>query len=595
MHESKRMPWYGYILYFLFSGVWSFLIIELIFNPKLLQIEIKYILLNMLVGACVFEILFWMFNSLKASVIVGTLFYFIWGVAGYYTESFRGLPLQLTDILDAATAMEVAGSYEYEITCEMITIFALAVCLFCICILADEYKMMKNRYRWITHGIGLGAAVLFVWFLGWSETAGSWGVTVDGNRPIVSFYKYGTQLAFIENGRRIIIDEPEGYTTERVSEIVEAYAVRTMAETSRPNIIAIMNETFADVSDFALFSVSEEVMPFYESMQENAVKGRLMVSTYGGGTGKSEYEFLTGNSMSMYSSALSPYVVLGNRLESSMAGTLKEQGYTTYAMHPYIASNYNREKTYATMGFDEFFVEEDFENPELIRGWVSDRSCYQKIIELLENQETENPVFTFCVTIQNHSPYTVEDYESDIELQEYDCPEAEQYLSLIHESDQALKELVEYLENYDEPTVLVFFGDHLPGLPTDFYEYINGKTDDELDFQTYQKYYMTPYVIWANYDIQEEENKIMSANYLGSYVLDIAGVEMTQYNQYLLGLQEEVPAFSSYAYCGKDGLLHAYGEDEAYEELFREQNMVQYNQLFDKAGRIDSYYSLSDE
>lgn len=56
--------------------------------------------------------------------------------------------------------------------------------------------------------------------------------------------------------------------------------------------------------------------------------------------------------------------------------------------------------------------------------------------------------------------------------------------------------------------------------------------------------YITPYVIWANFDIDFGESQDMSANYLGVSVLEYDGVELSPYYEFLLGLKEKFPVIT---------------------------------------------------
>ena len=59
-------------------------------------------------------------------------------------------------------------------------------------------------------------------------------------------------------------------------------------------------------------------------------------------------------------------------------------------------------------------------------------------------------------------------------------PQAEQYLSLAHASDQAFEQLVNYFSQVEEPTMIVMYGDHQPKLEDGFYEYLTGRDDAAL-------------------------------------------------------------------------------------------------------------------
>ena len=151
--------------------------------------------------------------------------------------------------------------------------------------------------------------------------------------------------------------------------------------------------------------------------------------------------------------------------------------------------------------------------------------------------------------------------------------------------------LVEYFKKVDEPTIIVMFGDHQPPISNDFYNTLFGKDTDKLSVVKKADWYSTPYVIWANYDIEEKELD-MSANYLSSYVMNIAGNKLTGYNKYLLELQKELPVISAVCYKDKDGNVYANDEKSKYSELLHTYRMLQYNQLFDEEGRLDEFFFL---
>lgn len=54
------------------------------------------------------------------------------------------------------------------------------------------------------------------------------------------------------------------------------------------------------------------------------------------------------------------------------------------------------------MGFSEFYTIEDFENPDLIREYISDQSAYDFVITKDEEQKESNadePIFEYLITI----------------------------------------------------------------------------------------------------------------------------------------------------------------------------------------------------
>ena len=587
---------FGEIIYFaaIVGALWYYTL-EVINNYTFLTytfytIEGKYVAAGILIAALVFIGLLLMTNSLNKACITGSIFYFIWALAEHYTHEVRGLPVQFCDLFDIPTAATVAGNYEYPITCEIIT---MLICLIFLC--SNMYMSGKHvisdhrRSATITRLSGIFFLLFLVIGLCKGSAFNFLDFYIDGNIPAATFRRYGIELSFIESIRESVIDKPEDYSIDELLSLTKNYSYTTEVTASdTPNIVVIMNETFADVDLLNNAGLSEPVLPNYTGLNDNIIKGKVLVSTIGGGTGKSEYEFLTGNSMHLYPT-ISPYVRMGNKLHYSIPHFLSSQGYSTYAIHPQAASNYNRKITYETMGFDQYYSGEYFDGAERYGSYVSDAACYNMIFDIVEN--TDAPAFVFCVTMQNHSPFTITDDESTVSLQGISDPDAERYLTMINESDRQIDTLLEYFEKSPEKSLVLFFGDHFPSLSSEFWEYITGMSSDEQDYETKQLYYATPFFIWANYPLDDANTSDMmiSTNYLGEYMLELAGCRLTAYQQYLHDLRSEIPAFSAFTYYGSDQQFHEYGSDPEVDNKIRLYDCLQYAEIFDNSALTDFF------
>lgn len=573
----------------LFGSLWYFTL-EVIYNEVFFQIEGKYVFWGIFIASAFFIALLLLFNSLCAASIAGSIFFLIWALGEHYTQLARGIPVQVHDLMDIPTAMEVAGNYKYPLTAEIITMVLLLIMACANTIMCKRLIVSFDIRRKLTvrcSGIVLMAMLLLSLLKG--SSFDSLEVNIDGNIPAASFRTYGTELAFVEGARESHIEVPSSYSVNELNSIASEFTADESADSS-PNIIVIMNETFADIDLNGTLGLADTVLPNYYSLKENTQKGKVLVSTLGGGTGKSEYEFLTGNSMHLYSSFISPYVRLGSRLNFSMADVLSDQGYATYAIHPYTASNYNRAVTYDAMGFDRFFSLEDFPNAKYIHGFISDKSCYKKIYQLVD--ETDSPVFSFCVTIQNHSPYNnKEGFRTKVNL-DGDYTEAEEYLTLLKESDRQIGKLINHFRNCDEDTMIVFFGDHFPALSDEFWENAVNIRNTEEDMDMKQLFYATPFFIWTNYDIEEKSDMMISTNYLGAYAMDLAGVRLTAYQRYLLSLRKTIPAFNAFGYYGRDEHFHSFDSDEQVKKDIDDYDGFQYNEIFDRKHIISDFFEL---
>ena len=195
---------------------------------------------------------------------------------------------------------------------------------------------------------------------------------------------YGYILYFVANAGEAGVQEPDGYSVQKVDEILSKYnedSINYTSHTKSPNIIMIMNESFSDLSVLGNFRTNREVMPFFDSMDKNVVKGYVESSVYGGYTANSEFEFLTGCTKAFLPG--NPYLQYMDDYLPSIISNIKEQnGYgKAIAMHPYNPSGYNRNRVYPLFYFDKFLSIDDFKNPVLVRDYISDKSDYEKIME----------------------------------------------------------------------------------------------------------------------------------------------------------------------------------------------------------------------
>ena len=166
-------------------------------------------------------------------------------------------------------------------------------------------------------------------------------------------------------------------------------------------------------------------------------------------------------------------------------------------------------------------------------------------------------------------------------------------MSLIKETDDTLQTLIEYYSNVEDPTVICVFGDHQPSIETEFYEELYGKSLNDLTLEEEQKMYITPFFIWANYDIEEKTVDDISLNYLSTLLMEVANLPMTSYQQYLSELSATLPIITTVGYMDKQGNWYRIDDaDSPYAELIEDYRKVQYNNLLDRQNRVDSLYIL---
>lgn len=320
---------------------------------------------------------------------------------------------------------------------------------------------------------------------------------------------------------------------------------------TKPNIIIVQSEAFWDVNKLGV-AFDNNPIPVFESLKKESIHGEAYVPVFGGGTSNTEYEILTGLTMKNFSSDW--YMVYPNEIKSptvSLASILNNQGYVTEGVHPYMSWYYNRIEVYKHFGFDRLKTIEYMNGYENIGVFASDDYVTDMIIESLAS--SKEPLFSFVVTMQNHGPYgNVRFKQEDFDIAIKDkLSDSSRYLLAnytqgIHLSDRALGRLVEHLKTLDEPTVLMFFGDHLPMLGEDYQVYREvdyvGKESTEM-LQKDMRIMAVPYVIWRNYDDTSTSLPIMNLSYIPSILLREAGVEMPDYMKVLYMLREDMPLY----------------------------------------------------
>lgn len=268
----------------------------------------------------------------------------------------------------------------------------------------------------------------------------------------------------------------------------------------------------------------------------------------------------------------------------SLASIFKEEGYRTEALHPYHHWYYRRDEVFPHLGFDNFTALKDLDDPQTLGPFVSDDYLTDVLINQLE--ESEEPIFNYTLTMQNHAPFHEQRNEPVIDfdhnLNARQASMLQTYADGLHYSDQALKRLVNYLRESDEPTLLLFFGDHLPmfGNNFDLYRemgYVGDETLEEL--QDDLRLHTVPYILWANYSLEEEELPLQNATSLPLLVLEQAGVEKPLHLQLVEEIHDRAPLIQNNHYTDADGNRYK-RESEEYQEIIEMYRALR-NQLLD--------------
>ncbi len=547
-------------------------------------------------------LLFLLLRRRAAAVKWGLGLAWAFGCVNHYLISFRGRTLFPGDLLTLGTAVNVAGQYNYTPDrLQSITFLILLACLLLVSLLPKEEKRPLS-WKFSLPAAGLCAGYAAVFFC--TGLVGALGIepsmwTTRGN---------GLALNFAVCLKYMHVERPDGYSQTALDALAGDSLSQSAAAVpeggQRPvNVIVIMNESFADLSVLPGVDSNVDAMPFIRSLSENTVKGYTYTSVFGGTTANSEYEFLTGNTTAFLPAGTVPYQMYVSDGDPSLVRQMKDLGYRCVASHPYRSSGWNRPSVYRDYGFDQVYFERDFQNRTYLRGdassgYISDQCNFENLVHMYEHKQEGEPLFLFNVTMQNHSAYNMPWTNLDREVWltgalEGRFSSVDQYFSLIRQTDRAFAYLIDYFSQVEEPTVILMFGDHQPQVATNFYTAVLG-SDPEPALA--QKKQMTPFVLWANYDIPERDGVALSLNYLSALLMETAGLPQTGYQRFLSELYRDLPVINTVGIQDRSGTW--YGENEPLPEplarRLEEYQMLQYNNIFDKSHRVESFFSLHE-
>ena len=575
------------VILLLLAGLFAMLGLEIPSNHDLTWCYPLCILLEWSLITAVMVGLFYLFQRRGGAPAFVAFLCWAIGMAQFFVITFKSMPIQPADLSALGTAAAVSGGFTYIFSAFGLYGMAFLAISMLLCSLAGVFRpepAKRNRRLFLTNLligalclVGVGAHVTLI------DYYNTLNITVYTWRPLESYYRQGFIPTFISSAQTIKPPVPEDYDMAKAEKLEEGLAgeydqttgktwQRTDAEAQfaeeKPTVIAIMNETFSDLSIYQNMHAGYNGPQFFKNLPDALSRGTLYVSAYGGGTCNTEFEFLTGNSMSYLGSGVYPYTIYDLLDTKNLAEQFKDLGYTTTAMHPNHGTNWNRENVYSAFGFDRFMTINDFQDAEKLRGMVSDAATYDKILEMLESDSA--PQFIFDVTMQNHSGYDTGLLPSD-KLNNYLIDgvmnnEVNEYLSLIEESDRALKDFVGKLRKLDRPVVLVFFGDHQPFFPD---KYNNRWFTNEDKAEHNMRLWTTDYLIWANYDVagndQDSHVDNLSTNYLGTEMMNIIGAPLNDYQKAQITLRSALPAINTTGYLDATGTIYlsSVKEDES--------------------------------
>ncbi|MGF6376371.1 phosphoglycerol transferase MdoB-like AlkP superfamily enzyme [Clostridiales Family XIII bacterium PM5-7] len=427
----------------------------------------------------------------------------------------------LSAITDGATIITNYFSYT-EIALIGAAIVAGIIGLVILFIKAPKKKEKVNWKRNIA-----GAILIIVLAFGATFGLNKVGVlsTFFGNLAY-AYEDYGVPYCFINTWLNTGIHKPADYDEKTVKAIFDASQynedgtmklVASDEDEDLPNILFLQLESFVDPSLFNNIELSQDAIPTFRKLSNEFSSGSLTVPACGAGTANTEFEVMTGLSVKFFGPGEYPFkAVLKDKAAESIAFDLKSLGFGTHAIHNHRALFYNRNDVFDNIGYDTYTsVEYMSDVPKTQKNWAKDTILIPQIMNAMESTKSRDYVYT--ISVQGHGKYPTEQLIQNPKVEVTDAPNEElkwkyeYYVNQVYEMDQFVKQLTETLAEYDEPVVLVLYGDHIPALDV---------TEGSYDAKDL---YQTQYVIWSNYEMDKKDRNLTTYQ-LAAEVFDQIGI-----------------------------------------------------------------------
>lgn len=491
-------------------------------------------------------------------------FWIILGIINGCILSNRVTPFGFTDLkcINDLFAMNNTNYFTAE-EATIVVIGLGAFFLFCAVL-----YIKGPRYQGKIHKIVVLASIVSVMFIGLPVTtsaAQNANVVASYFSNIAQGYEnygfiYGFSSSVVDRG----MSKPDDYTQEHVAEITDkvesSKQETTVTKKDAPNIICVLLESFCDPDEIKFLHYNDDPIPTFHELEKNYTTGYLTVPVVGAGTANSEFEVLTGMSMQYFGTGEYPYKTILKKTDcESTAADLASIGYGTHAVHNNGGNFYSRVNAFSMMGFDTFTSKElmNIQTYTPNGSWATDDVLVDETIKTLDSTP-DQPDFTYTITVGTHGDYPKEQvienpkYIANGSFDQETKNQWTYYINQLNEVDTFMSDLIKKVNERDEDTVIVFFGDHLPTM---------GLQDSDMRSGDI---YKTKYVTWNNMGLEKKDADLYAyqlmaniTNSVGIHEGTILNYHQTQmnsadYQDGLENLQYDILYGDRYCYNGKD-------------------------------------------
>lgn len=509
-------------------------------------------LFNVLIAALIFIGALLLFRSGWFSMLLESILYMALSITELFKYNTNGNHLIMTD-MKLARSLKSLTSFAYiKITPRLVLYLVICIAFILLAFWFNPRLKMRVKLRKrLVPGLACLIACVMV-------------VTVPAiSQPVYALFQVDTKEAdntfilnekfenngflafFMQTGSENLsnqLEEPSDYKKDSDG-TVEQYLAEEVPESNfeeevHPNVIEIMSESFADFRAFSK-ELSElgytDLDRYYAGLDRAAdmgYEGTLIVPTYASYTVRTEFELLFGLPVKSLNDPNMPQRMLLTRQQPTVPSYYKSWGYTTAYVHPFQSSFYSRKRIYGQFNFDTMIFENDFTVPVSTYGeYIDDNVVYNQIESLIAS--SDEPLYLHATTMQNHQPYSDGD-SSD---------EFINYLSRIQHSADGLADFLERLSKMDEPTIVLFVGDHFPSLRGDdgIYNQLN------ITSENCSTLYEQKYILWNNYglDTSSLPDQPVSTFYAPYLVMQLIDTPRDTFTQTMMNEMITEPVYST--------------------------------------------------
>lgn len=538
---------------------------------------------NIIIAIIMIYALYFLFISLFKNIKIVTI---ILGILGYIIQvvsigkvQFIGDPLWFSDIFYTGDINEILNLIKDDLVHTLIILLprllVLLVFTIIIIILSSKFnKIIFNKFKRIVM-FSISFIILLLLFLP-IKSINKFMINVFYNNDSYlthvsissgdDYYKiYGHLSGIYGNILESRVYKPDNYNDSLIKKTLKDMKKEEDNTLGKPNIIVIFSESFWDIDKLDEIEFDKEITYNYNKLKNDGLYFNMVSPFYGGMSSNIEFEFLTGATTNYFSSSYVPYMELYNNSKyydaPSIITELKNNDYYTKMVAYYSPKLYNCGKVYKYMDVDSKEFIEHVDKKYIKGQYVSDKYVVDNIIKELEEND-DKTLFYMTMTMQSHMPYLISKYDKyDIDIIKSNLDDKyndslKSYAQGIYDADNELGRLYEYINTIDEPTIVVFYGDHLPYLEAfNYLDYFN--TNDEK-LNAFRKY-NTESLIVANYDISSLKND--NINYLGhdllsSYILNHMDIEISDYYKWLYSTINVIGTSNRYISLDQDGNIY---------------------------------------